>query len=335
MTVMAAPRGWAPVELAEVRDFTQEKKFDLVWMPGIRPEETNRHNRLPEPAYYHAVRDLLDSENRQTFYQNYPFSITPPHDNRPFFFHFFRWGQAPELLATLGRTWQPFGGSGYFVLLALLALVITLSIGLIITPLFFLKRGRSTSSTGSKTQWQALAYFTFLGLAFLFVEIPLIQRWILLLGHPTYAFTVVVLAVLALSGLGSALARSAWLPKRMAFLGLVLLALLTPWLAARLPGAILGWPFFARAILAVLSLAPLAILMGMPFPLGLAWLERNAPDLVPWAWAVNGCASVVAAVLAAILALSYGFTVVLLLGAAAYAGAFGVLGIRLGSESAG
>ena len=167
------------------------------------------------------------------------------------------------------------------------------------------------------------------------VEIPLIQRWILLLGHPTYAFTVVVLAVLALSGLGSALARSAWLPRRMAFLGLVLLALLAPWLAARLPGAILGWPFFARAILAVLSLAPLAILMGMPFPLGLAWLERNAPDLVPWAWAVNGCASVVAAVLAAILALSYGFTVVLLLGAAAYAGAFGVLGIRLGSESAG
>jgi hypothetical protein len=335
MTVMAAPRGWAPSELAEVRDFTQDKKFDLVWMPDIRPEETNRYNRLLEPAYYLAVRDLLASENRQSFYQSYPFSIAPPHDNQPFFFHFFRWGQTPELLATLGRTWQPFGGSGYFVLLALLALVITLSTGLIITPLFFLKRGSSSGSTGSKTKWRVLAYFTFLGLAFLFVEIPLIQRWILLLGHPTYAFTVVVLAVLALSSLGSALARSAWLPRRIAFAGLVLLALLTPWLAARLPGTILGWPFFARAILATLSLAPLAVLMGMPFPLGLGWLERNAPDLVPWAWAVNGCASVVAAVLAAILALSYGFTAVLLLGAAAYAGAFGVLGSRLVSPSAG
>ena len=68
----------------------------------------------------------------------------------------------------------------------------------------------------------------------------------------------------------------------------------------------------------MISLAPLAILMGLPFPLGLAWLERDAPDLVAWAWAVNGCASVIASVLAAILALSYGFTLVLLLGAGAY-----------------
>jgi hypothetical protein len=72
---------------------------------------------------------------------------------------------------------------------------------------------------------------------------------------------------------------------------------------------------------------PLAVLMGIPFPLGLAWLEERAPGLIPWAWAVNGCASVISSVLAAILALSFGFTLVLSLGAAAYTGALLITGL--------
>ncbi len=329
MTVLVAPGGWQTAELSSLREFVEKRRFDLVWAPDIRPEETNRFNRLPESAYYLAVRELLSTENRRAFYADYPFAITPPTDDQPFFFHFFRWGQTQELLATLGRTWQPFGGSGYFILFALLALVILLSLGLIVTPLFFSNPGRRNAGINSGKRWRVLAYFTFLGLAFLLVEIPLIQRWILLLGHPTYAFTIVVLALLAFSSVGSALARAAWLPRRLAFGALLILALLTPWIVARLPGNILGWPFLVRALLATFSLLPLAVLMGLPFPLGLSWLEKNAPDLVPWAWAVNGCASVVAAVLAAILALSFGFTVVLLVGAGAYAGAFGVLGVRI------
>jgi hypothetical protein len=164
-----------------------------------------------------------------------------------------------------------------------------------------------------------LAYFGLLGLAFFFVEIPLIQRWILFFGHPTYAFTAVVLILLLFSSLGSASARAVWLPRRLAFGLLVLLALLTAVVSPQLVNAALGWPALARVAVVAASLAPLAVLMGLPFPLGLAWLEARAPHLVPWAWAINGCASVVAAVLAAILALSFGFTAVLLLGTGAYA----------------
>jgi hypothetical protein len=214
-------------------------------------------------------------------------------------------------------------------LLALLALVVTFSVGLIFVPLVFSKREPAYPLTAKRIHWRVLLYFTLLGLGFLFIEIPLIQRWILLLGHPIYAFTVVVLALLAFSSVGSALAQAAWLPKRVAFGALVVSALITPWLVVRLPDGVLGWPFVARAGLATFSLIPLGMLMGLPFPLGLGWLESNAPDLVPWAWAVNGCASVIAAVLAAIMALSYGFTVVLLAGAGAYAGAFLVLGTGL------
>jgi len=81
----------------------------------------------------------------------------------------------------------------------------------------------------------------------------------------------------------------------------------------------LAWPLPARLAAGLASLAPLAVLMGLPFPLGLAWLEREAPALMPWAWAINGCASVIASVVAALLALSFGFTLVLLLGTATYA----------------
>jgi hypothetical protein len=169
-----------------------------------------------------------------------------------------------------------------------------------------------------------LLYFTFLGIAFLFVEIPLIQRWILLLGHPTYAFAAVVVALLAFSSLGSALARHPRLPQRAALGGLGLLAVLTPFGMSWITEGTLGWPLALRTGLAVLSLAPLAVLMGLPFPLGLAWLEREYPQLIPWAWAVNGCASVIASVLAAMLALNYGFTLVLLFGAGAYTLAFGL-----------
>ena len=102
---------------------------------------------------------------------------------------------------------------------------------------------------------------------------------------------------------------------------LVLLAVLTPFICIRLGEAALGWSLLARALAIILSLVPLAVLMGLPFPFGLAWLEQHYPALIPWAWAVNGCASVIASVLAAILALSYGFTTVLYLGAAAYGGA--------------
>jgi hypothetical protein len=277
---------------------------------------------LPEPSYFQEVQKLLTTPDRQAYYSAYPFAVTPPTDNQPFFFHFFRWGQTPELLATLGRTWQPFGGSGYFVLLALLALVVLLSLVLILGPLALASAGQQASGFEVRSHGRALVYFTLLGLAFLFVEIPLIQRWILLLGHPIYAFTMVVLALLTSSSLGSALARREWLPKRILFAALLVMVLLVPWLVNQLSGSALGWPFLMRACLALFSLVPLGVLMGLPFPLGLGWLEQHAPDLVPWAWAVNGCASVVASVLAAILALSFGFTLVLLLGGLAYAGAF-------------
>ena len=332
LTSLVQPHGWSKVELDKVKTFTESRRFDLVWMPGITPEETNRFNRLPESSYFTLLKDFFLATDRKAFYKAYPYAITPQTDNQPFFFHFFTWKQTPELIAAFGHTWQPFGGSGYFVLLAMLGLVVLLSSVLILVPLnidFWRKNtphdhhlARESNETN---RVGVLVYFGSIGLGYLFVEIPLIQRWILIFGNPTYAFTVVVLVLLAFSSLGSLLSKYVWRQRRWLLGGLILIALATAWVVARYSGYMLALPEGLRAVLAALSLAPLAILMGMPYPFGMAWIERKAGRLIPWAWAVNGCASVVASILAALFALSYGFTLVLLMGAGAYALALIVL----------
>jgi phage shock protein PspC (stress-responsive transcriptional regulator) len=321
LTALVRPDGWPPEALDQVRASAGALRYDLVWTPDIAPEEANRYNVMPSPAHYQAVRDLLAAPDPRAFYAAYRYAVAPTTDDRPFFFHFFRWGQAPQVLATLGRTWQPFGGSGYLVLFMLLALVLLLSLALIVAPLA-LRRGLSGVAVSRPMRLRALAYFGLIGLAFLFVEVPLIQRYILLFNQPAYAFTVVVLALLVFSGIGSALSTRPWMPQRAGPLLAGLLALLTAILGDALVHAALGWPAGWRVAAAVAALAPLGLMMGLPFPFGLAWLQEAAPSLVPWAWAVNGCASVIASVLAAIVALTWGLTAVLGLGAAAYIGAW-------------
>ncbi len=320
MTVLVKPSGWTSVELLTVRAFTQERKFDLVWAPEIQDGETNRFNRLPEPVYYKSVRELMLTADRAAYYDTYPFDIQPSNDNKPFFYNFFKWEQTPEVLSTIGHIWQPFGGSGYLVTIALLILVILLSFTLILLPLISDRKQREERISHA-IRWKTLLYFAFLGIGFMFVEIPLIQRSILYLGHPTIAFTVVVFSVLAFSSLGSALARNSRISPSVLLGALAVLAFLTPPIHMRLVSATWGWPLPLRFLLTIFSLAPLAIPMGMPFPIGLIALEKSGSHIVPWVWAVNGSFSVVASVLAAILALAFGFSAVHFLGAMMYAGA--------------
>ena len=169
--------------------------------------------------------------------------------------------------------------------------------------------------TGPKGQ--VFAYFALLGLGYLFVEIPLMQRFILFLDHPVYAFVAVLFGLLLSSGLGSAVASR--LPLRRVLALLAVAALLYPLLLPLGFDWLLGWPLAARLAATAVALAPLGFLMGVPFPRGIAWLERRSPGLIPWAWGINGCASVVASVVAAMLALSAGFSWVLIAGAVCYA----------------
>jgi len=317
LTLLVKTAPFTPVELDAIRAFAAGRAFDMVYAPDVRPDEVNRFNVLAEPEYYQAFTGLLAAVDRVAWYAAYPFDVTPPTDVHPFFGHFFKWSQARQVWAELGKTWQPFGGAGYFVLAALLLLAVGAAVVVILLPVAVLRRD------GIAGQRARLAYFGLLGLGFMLVEIPLLQRFILFLGHPAYALTTVLFAILLFSGIGSAL--SSRIPTRLALVLLVGLVGVyapgLPWLFART----LALPLGARMLVAALVLAPAGLLMGMPFPQGLRRLAASAtrPEmLLPWAWGINGALSVVASVLAALLALSFGFDVVLLCGALCYAGAW-------------
>ncbi|MDI6770455.1 MAG: hypothetical protein QMD04_12390 [Anaerolineales bacterium] len=358
-------------ELLAIHSFTAERAFDMTYAPDIRPEETNRYNILPESSYYQAYTALLDASPRAAFYAAYPYDVSPPTDDHPFFGHYFKWSQAGQVWAELGQTWQPFGGAGYFVILALLALSILLACTLILLPLVIRKSSRqpfrhcpefiegcyTLSVTGQQSSiprhpspalslaegsiLRHLFYFTFIGLAFMLVEIPLIQRFILYLGHPAYAMSAVIFSLLLFSALGSRLSHR--IPLRLALLILVILLVFTPFLLPYIFTLTLGLPFLLRLALTALILAPLGFLMGIPFPAGIRWVTekpsgihhppsatlrlrsgqvRHPPSAIPWLWAVNGVASVVASVLAALLALTFGFSWVLRIGALCYLAAW-------------
>jgi hypothetical protein len=305
-------------ELELIREFAADRAFDFTYAPGMTPEESNRYNILPEPVYYQAFTKLLDTQPRSAFYADYPFNVAPPTDGHPFFGHFFKWAQAGQVLMEVGRTWQPFGGAGYFVILALLLLALLMAGILIILPAAFSSRGQGSA----KADPVFLVYFGLIGLAFMQVEIPLIQRFILFLGHPAYAMTAVLFTLLFFSALGSRL--SSRLPLQPAIGLLVVLLLAAPWVLPWVFQRTLGLSLLQRFVITVILLGPAGFLMGVPFPGGIRrMLAGNAGSgQIPWIWAVNGAASVVSSVLAALLALSFGFDWVLRIGAVFYAGAW-------------
>jgi hypothetical protein len=177
-----------------------------------------------------------------------------------------------------------------------------------------------------------VGYFGLLGMAFLLVEIPLMQLYILLIGDATTAFAVVLFAVLLASGLGSML--SPRVPWRATAVVLTVTAIGYPFLIRGLTRVALPAPFAVRLVVGVVVIAPLGLLMGTMFPKGIAYLERRAPQLVPWAWGINGTLSVISAVTAALLTLAFGFSFVLLVGAAGY-GLAALLAMTAGSSLAG
>ena len=224
-------------------------------------------------------------------------------DDRPYFSHFFRWRSLDRLRQRGGNSWFPVEEWGYLLLLATILQALTLGLVLILLPLVRLPHQ-------GKERWICL-YFLLLGGAFMFVEIVFIQRLVLFLSHPTYAVAVALAGFLLFAGLGSALSsrieRIRWVLLGIVGLGALYTLGLTP-LFYRL----MGLPDVLKILVSLLILAPLAACMGMPFPLGMRRVTSHTPAMVPWAWGINGCASVVGAVSAVLASMSFGFTAVTL-----------------------
>ena len=316
-STMLIKRGaFGAAELAAIARFSETNGFDAAWHAGLDPALTNRFHRVETPWLADGARALLGSEASR-FVAQYKFDLSPATDDQPFFHDFFRWSALPELWRLREHGGAALLDSGYLVLIACAVQALPLSLLLILAPLARLRRDAAQAPL-----WRPAIYFSSIGLAFLFVEIAALSRYTLLVGHPLIAATVVLGTMLVFAGLGSA-CGARWIGRRRAgfvvFGALVAVLLLSQALLPILTSQVAAWPTSARLALAVGTLAPLAFLMGLPFPLGLSRLAATAPALVPWAWGINGCASVLSALLALLLAIDFGYGVVLLAAAALYA----------------
>ena len=315
MLLLASPTPFANQDIESVVSACNELGFDLVHYPGMRPEEANLVNQIPQPIYYQAWQRLLDPNLRSGFSRTHPYDVSPPTDDRPFLGHTFRWRQIPGIIAQLGKTWQPFGGSGFLLVLVLLVVATLAAVMLIVLPLVWARRTARPVSHG----WRPLTYYAALGMGFLLIEMPLMQQFILYLGHPALSFIIVLSALLVASGIGSMLSHT--IDLRAALCALIAAIAIYPPALQWLFHLTLSWALPMRMSLSLLCLLPLGVLLGMPFAGGLRTIETAYPGLVPWIWAINGSASVIGSILATILALSWGYRTVLILAAICYIGA--------------
>ena len=323
-TLVASRAPLSRAQVATVRAFARTRAFDLVHVPGMEADEANRYNVMEHPWFREAAARLLGPE-RESFIHGYKFDIRPATDDRPYLWSFFRWAHAPEILSLSREGGIGLLAIGYLALPAAFVQAVVASAAFILLPLLFI-RLRSGSS-GEARRGAALAGFFALGLAFLMMEIAFISRFTVILSHPLHALVVVLAAFLVFAGVGSWLAGrrdpgdggrgSAILPTA----GIVALAAMYVAVLPHLTSALLGAAPHVKIAAAAALVAPLATLMGMPFPRALARLRRLDPGLVPWAWGVNGCASVIGAVLATGLAIHLGQTFVIGSAALLYAAA--------------
>jgi hypothetical protein len=320
-TLLVRNGAFGDADIAAIKAFCAARSFDVAFYPGMRREEANRYNVVDAPDLFDGATALLGPD-REAFLRDYKFHVAPATDDRPHFFHFFKWRTWTELMGLKGQGGLPLLEWGYPVLVATLAQAVVASLLLIGLPLAWVSRVRTRQGAGppaGASTARVLAYFVAIGLAFMFVEIAFIQKFVLYLSHPLYAVAVVLFAFLLFAGLGSqASAGLAEGPRAMrhpaaAAAGAIavsaaLCLLLLPWLFRHS----MSLPDAARIGISALLIAPLAFFMGMPFPLGLARVRATDARLLPWAWGINGCASVVGAVLATLLAIHVGFTAVIL-----------------------
>jgi len=309
--------------------FCKEMRFDTVHFPGITQGQANRYNRFPRPIYFEMVRDLLSETGRKRLIREYLFDLRPVTDDNPFFFNFFRFRKIVPLYKAVHKKWQPFVEGGYLVPIVLIESVIASAI-LIILPLFFRRRDSVPGRRGFR--FWALAYFALLGWGYMFVEIVFIHKLILFLDHPVYAMTMVIFGLLMSSGFGSLVSQKVaeqrlrvTLVAILFMVGFLVLGYLRviPFVVRHFLGLGLGH----RVVVTLLLLFPLGFLMGMPFPLGVRYLRRVDPNIIPWAWCANGCFSVVGAVLSAVLALGVGFSGVLMAAGGVYLAGAGVVSV--------
>ncbi len=325
---LAAVRGWNTIsfvlkrspltnnDIEQIRSLCRQLQFDPALLPGLQAQERVRYHAPADPRFFENLDSLFSPVPRRELYSSYDFNLRPVSDNRPFFSQFLRWQGLPHLINLFGERTLPFLELGYFIVLVGFGQMIVVAVLLILLPLL---RLGLPGRTGLQ-RW-TIPFFSGLGLGYMFFEIMLIHKLILFFGHPIFAAAAGISSLLIFSGLGSLLSGRL-LPHRLnhglAAALVALLLLLYFFILPPLLHLAITLPTIWKILFFLLLIAPPAMAMGMPFPLGLERLAKHSKSQAAWAWGINGCISVVSTGLAAIIAVELGFSAVMLIACVAY-----------------
>lgn len=300
-------------------EFASRHGFDLVFWSQLPAHTVNHFSVLPQPYYFQSVAQLANAYQHgrsQQFFDDYPLDIEPQTDLRPFPGRLLKWTRIRALYRSIGSRFYSFFLSGEIVVMVVLAEALLVTLLLLVAPLRFMREQPVAGLTR-----QSL-YFFGIGCGFMFLEIYFIHLSNFLLGDPVVAFSVVVTGLLISSGLGGLISQI-WTLKAI--------RIIIPLLAALIAVLPVGWlrhsewllelPSAARLAIVFLLLVPVGLLIGMPFPMGIRFMAPTATARA-YAWSVNGCASVLSAILAAQMAISFGLVYLVIGAMAAYALSF-------------
>jgi len=308
-----------------IESFCRERSFDPIYFPGISLDQVNKNHKLEAPYYYKAISGLIThfrEGQADDYYQDYFYNITPATDNRPFFFYFLKWRNIPTIIRD-NSYWQPMIEWGNLIVFTTLLQGIIFSFFFIFLPLF-IKR-----ISPGKGWYFPIIYFAALGLSYMLIEISFIQKFILYLIYPTYASAAIIFSFLFFSGLGSNYSqrfcgREIFYLKRI-IPTIFMLLIMYQWIIPIIFHYTITFTIPVRFILTSVLIAPLAFLMGMPFPLGIGIVAKRKENMIPWVWATNNFCSILASVSAVMIALSFGFQAVGYLAAVIYLGGLGAI----------
>jgi len=304
-TVLISRRAFHPEDLARLRVELSAARLDPIYFPGDLP--------------LNPFGNLLHDTNPAAFFAHYRYDVSPVSDDRPFFFYTVQPRDLVAFLTAENRESADYKINHAVPLLyAVVAVSVAATLLILILPRLVLGH-RLPKQKGVLT---FLWYFLCLGAGYILIQVALIQKFVLLLGHPTYALTVIVFSMLVASGAGSYFSQrliSSDDDRLMRLLGAVAIVVaLLAFGASPLTAAAVGWPLPAKMAITALAIAPAAFLMGMPFPSGLRRLDKIHPPSLRWAWSLNAAASVLGSAGAVVLAIYLGLRATLLIGGALY-----------------
>jgi hypothetical protein len=322
-TVMISRKPFSAADIQRALTLLAASKMEAVYYPG---------SEIRNP-----FRDLLLSPDPAEYERQYAFDITPVTDNRPFFFYTVQPRDLLSFVRTASTRAEDYNAVNKAIPLLFGLMGISLTATLLILALPPLVLGaRLPAHRGVRG---FLLYFLFIGAGYILIEVALIQKFVLFLGEPVYALTVVIFSMLVSSGLGSAFSKrllgnsEGRLIKALGCIAL--LAALLALLVSSTLSALVWLPLQLKIALTVVTIAPLGFAMGMPFPTALRRLEEWHAPSVRWAWSLNAASSVLGSVGALMCAIYLGLMQTLIIGGLFYLAALGVVArVRMAQAAA-